>query len=372
MFLRIAAMAALGIWVYLLLARGRFWRMDVSSAGATRAGSAARVAAVIPARNEAEVIGEAVASLARQQYGGAFHIVVVDDASEDQTPEAARAAAPPERVTIIRGAPLPSGWTGKLWAVFQGIAEAKRFQPDYLLLTDADIVHPPGGLEELVAQAESGYDLVSWMVTLRCESFAERALIPAFVFFFFMLYPPAWIRSTRHKTAGAAGGCMLLRYAMLEQIGGIASIRGELIDDCALARAVKQQGGRVWLGLGAGARSIREYGTFAEIGRMISRTAFTQLRYSAALLALTVAGLAITFLFPVMAALRSSGYGIAAWALMGVAYLPVLRYYRRSMFWAPLLPLVAVFYMGATMHSAIEYWRGRGGMWKGRAQSQRR
>jgi hopene-associated glycosyltransferase HpnB len=372
MWLDIVGASALGIWLYLLLGRGGFWRMAHSAAVEKLDREPPTAVAVIPARNEADVVGRAVASLAKQTYPGAFHIVLLDDASEDATADAARAAASPELLTVIRGAPLPAGWTGKLWAVSQGVGEAARFTPDYLLLTDADIVHPPGGLRDLVALAESGgYDLVSWMVTLRCQSFAERALIPAFVFFFFLLYPPAWIRSTRHRTAGAAGGCLLIRRETLDRIGGIARIRGELIDDCALARAVKQQGGRVWLGLSAEARSIREYRTFGEIGRMVSRTAFTELRHSGLLLIGTIAGMALTYLAPPMTALAGKGFGAAAWALMSLAYIPTLRFYRRSPLWAPLLPLIAAFYLGATVHSAVAYWRGRGGMWKGRAQAVR-
>jgi hopene-associated glycosyltransferase HpnB len=296
--------------------------------------------------------------------------VVVDDASSDGTATAARSAAPSNRLTLISGAPLPSGWTGKLWAVAQGIDEASRLAPDYFLLTDADISHPPHGLSDLIAPAEhGGYDLVSWMATLHCETWAERALIPAFVFFFFMLYPPAWIRSQRHSTAGAAGGCMLIRRSVLERIGGIARIRGELIDDCALASAVKQAGGRVCLGLNSEVRSIREYGTLGEIFRMISRTAFTQLHYSVFLLLGTVAALMLTYVIPPVAALAGSWFGVTGWALMCLAYVPVLRFYHRSSSWAPFLPLVAVFYLIATIHSAQAYWRGAGGMWKGRAQA---
>ena len=369
---QLAGVAALGVWLYLILGRGGFWRMREARAVPTPLVASPSVTAVIPARNEADVVGHAVASLAVQKYSGAFRIVLVDDDSSDGTAEAARRAVPPELLTVIQATPLPPGWTGKLWAVSQGVREAEQRPSDYLLLTDADIVHPPDGLAELVTRAEdSRYDLVSWMVTLRCESLAERALIPAFVFFFFLLYPPVWIRNSRRATAGAAGGCMLIRQEMLERIGGIARIRGELIDDCAMAQAVKRQGGRVWLGLCAEARSIREYGTFGEIERMISRAAFTQLRHSVWLLAGTVAGLLLTYLAPPLLACTGNGFGIAAWALMCVAYLPALRFYRRSPLWAPLLPLVAAFYLAATVHSAISYWRGAGGLWKGRAQDQR-
>jgi hopene-associated glycosyltransferase HpnB len=236
-------------------------------------------------------------------------------------------------------------------------------------------VHPPGNLATLVVRAErQACDLVSYMATLECRTLAERALIPAFVFFFFMLYPPAWIGSARHRTAGAAGGCILIRRAVLEKIGGISRIAGNLIDDCALARAVKDAGGRVWLGLSPGTRSIRRYATFGEIGGMISRTAFTQLHYSVLLLLGTVLGLMITYVAPPLLATGASSFGSSraawlggcAWLLMSVAYVPILRYYRSAPLWAPLLPLVAAFYLGATVHSAVSHWRGRGGVWKGR------
>ena len=274
----------------------------------------------------------------------------------------------PDVFAVIRAAPLPPGWTGKPVGILAQKSTWAR--SDYLPLTDADIVHPPDNIAALVARAEGGYDLVSYMAKLKCESLAERALIPAFVFFFFFqLYPPAWIRNPRRKTAGAAGGCILIRGEMLERIGGIATIRGELIDDCALARAVKRAGGRVWLGLSEDTRSIREYATFSEIGRMISRTAFTQLRYSALLLAGTVFGLAFTYMAPVALTIAGHPLGAVAWLLMSIGYWPTLRYYGRSPLWAPLLPLIAAFYMACTVHSAVQYWRGAGGVWKGRVQA---
>jgi hopene-associated glycosyltransferase HpnB len=365
----IAAAAGVVIWVYLLLGRGGFWRMRDAAGEPRLSAPFPKVAIVMPARNEADVIGRAVASLAAQRYEGEFQIFVVDDHSNDGTADAARAACQ-EHLTVVRAAPLQPGWTGKLWAVAAGIREAQRFSPDYLLLTDADIVHPPENLRSLVAQATGGgYELVSLMVRLSCETAAERTLIPAFVFFFFLLYPPAWIRNPRRPTAGAAGGCMLIRSQVLEQIGGIERIRGELIDDCALARAVKDQGGRVWLGLCSRTKSIREYQTAGEIRRMISRTAFTQLQYSWLLLAGTVAGLLLTYVIPPITALTGKAAGGFAWVLMCVAYVPVLRFYRRSVFRAPLLPLVALFYLAATIESALAYRRGAGGMWKGRAQA---
>jgi hopene-associated glycosyltransferase HpnB len=375
MLLAAAGAVSVAAWLYLLAARGGFWLMRDARPQGVLPAAAPSVVAVAPARNEAETVSRAVASLAAQRYPGAFHIVLVDDASTDGTAEAARAAASPSILTVISGRPLPPGWSGKLWAVDQGVREAARFSPDYLLLTDADIEHPPGNLAALVARAESGpLELVSYMATLGCRRFAERALVPAFVFFFFMLYPPAWVADPRRATAGAAGGCMLVKRAALERIGGLVAIRGELIDDCALARAMKAGGGRVWLGLSAATHSLRGYAGFAEIGGMISRTAFTQLHYRAALLAGTAAGLAIAYLLPPALALAGPGgvarwLGAAAWAMMSAAWFPALRFYRRSPLWAPFLPLVAAFYLGATFHSAVSYWRGRGGMWKGRPQA---
>jgi hopene-associated glycosyltransferase HpnB len=362
-----AGALALAIWIYLLAARGGFWRMRASElrsdGQARRSTLQTLLTVIIPARNEASVIGRAVRSLSGR-------VIVVDDASTDGTADAAREAG----AHVVTARPLPAGWSGKLWAVSEGI-RLSGDSPDYWLLTDADIVHPPGAVSDLVARARSGnYDLVSYMVMLECRSFAEQALIPAFVFFFLMLYPPAWTRSAKHRTAGAAGGCILVRRDALERIGGIERIRDALIDDCALAREIKRSGGKVWLGLSARVHSIRSYTTLAEIGRMISRTAFTQLRYSWWMLAGTVAGLALTYLAPPLLTLfgppgAARGLGASAWLLMSIAYLPAVRFYRRPWFWAPLLPAIALFYMAATVHSAIAWTRGRGGMWKGRAAS---
>ena len=364
----VAAAITVLLWIYLLLGRGFFWWMQEARLPRGPA-PPRRVAVVIPARDEAQVVGQALASLAAQDYTGPFEIYLVDDHSTDGTAGIARQAG----VHVLGAAPLPDGWTGKLWALSEGVREASRLSPDYFLFTDADIVHAPGNLAGLVALAEDGgYDLTSLMVQLRCETLAERALIPAFVFFFFKLCPPRWIASAKHPTVGAAGGCILIRRAAIERIGGIAAIRGELIDDCALAAAVKRTGGRVWLGLTSATRSVREYGSFAEVGRMISRSAFTQLRYSALLLAGTILGMSATYLLPPVLLF---GYGswlaALAWLLMMAAYLPVLRLYRRSLLWAPALPLIALFYTAATVHSALRYWSGRGGAWKGRAQAAR-
>jgi hopene-associated glycosyltransferase HpnB len=366
-----AAAGAVLIWLYLVLLRGMFWRLR--EVAPLPPPVPRRVAIVIPARNEAETIGRTIASLAAQNFGGPFHIFLVDDHSVDGTAEIARNSAGPDLLTVIAAPPLSSGWTGKLWALAEGLRQAESFHPDYVLFSDADIVHAPEGLAQLVVRAEAGgYDLVSWMVKLRSEAFAEKALIPAFVFFFFMLYPPAWTENMRRRTAGAAGGCILLRSAALARMGGIAAIHGELIDDCALAKAVKSTGGKIWLGITSETRSIRGYGTFGEIGRMISRTAFWQLRHSAILLLGTIAGMFLTYMLPPLLLFTGRpivmALGALAWVLMMTAYLPSLRLYDLSPLWAPALPLVALFYTGATIHSAIRYWTGRGGEWKGRAQ----
>jgi len=277
---------------------------------------------------------------------------------------------------VIRAGPLPPGWSGKLWAISEGLKHARSLQPDYLLFTDADIIHGLNNIAELVARAETeNLDLVSLMVKLRCRSLAETLLIPAFVFFFFMLYPPAWVARRDRRTAAAAGGCILIRPSALDRIGGIAAIRDAIIDDCALARAVKQTGGNISLGVTDDTVSIRDYTTFAEIRAMISRTAFAQLHHSAWLLAGTILGMAIVYLAPPLLLLTrnplAAFFGLAAWLLMVVSYVPVLRFYGRSIAWAPLLPLVALFYLSATFDSALAYWTGRGGVWKDRVQDAR-
>ena len=364
-----AGALSVAVWLYIFIARldwGRVFTPVKTLRGAGNGRLRPTVAAIVPARNEATTLSHSLGSLACQRFSGLFRIVLIDDESEDAT-----AAIGLRYATVIRSAPRPVGWTGKLWAVSQGVAQAGA--PDYFLLTDADIVHAPDNLAGLVARAErEGYDLVSYMVELRCQSFAERALVPAFVFFFFLLYPPHWIRKPRGRTAGAAGGCMLIKREMLEKIGGISAIKSELIDDCALARAVKAAGGRIWLGASRSARSIREYPRFGDVERMISRTAFTQLRHSAWILAGTLAGLVFAYLLPPVLALMGNWYAAAAWALMSLAYLPAVRLYRQQWVWALALPAIAAFYLGCTFASAIQYWRGAGGEWKGRAQAQRR
>jgi hopene-associated glycosyltransferase HpnB len=372
------AAAPLLIWVYLLLGRGGFWRVAAHGTPVLPPPPMRDVVVLIPARNEAATIGSTVASLARQRFNGHIHIIVIDDDSTDQTAETALAAARDarvlERFTLLRGADrLPRGWTGKLWALSQGVEAAAGLPADYFLFTDADILHGPTSVASLVAEAVAhDRDLVSHMVRLPVARTAERLLIPAFVFFFCKLYPPAWIADPRRKVAAAAGGCLLIRPAALAQAGGLTAIRSHIIDDCALARLIKDSGGRIFLDLAADTRSLRGYGSAAAIGAMISRTAFAQLRHSYLLLLATLLGLFLTYLLPAFLVFSSDArllwLGLGAFLLMSLCYLPMVRFYGLSPLWSLCLPPIAAFYMGAVMHSAVQYARGRGGRWKGRVQ----
>jgi hopene-associated glycosyltransferase HpnB len=371
----VAALTAV-TWSYLVLARGSFWRIkNATPEAGNRAGFSGGIVAVVPARNEAELIGPVVTSLLNQSV--AMPVILVDDESTDGTANVARRAAEKagkaDALIVIQNKPLPTGWTGKLWSMHQGIEYARAFHPAWLMLADADVVHGPETVSNLGLIASHGhYDLVSYMVKLHCESLAEKLLIPAFVYFFFMLYPPAWIRNTRRSTAGAAGGCMLVRAQTLERAGGLEAIRGAVIDDCSLARLLKQHGGRLWIGLTDQSQSLRRYDTFSDVEHMVSRTAFYQLNHSSLLLLCTIAGMVITYLAPPLLLLTRSTLGIvmgaAAWAAMTMTYSTMVRYYRLNAAWALTLPLAALFYLGATMDSAVKYWNGSGGNWKGRVQ----
>ena len=380
-----AGVLSLAIWIYLVFARGGFWCIDPIAPAEQSAGvanpevaSAVKIAVIIPARDEADVVERAVQSLLQQTGHDTLHIFLVDDGSTDDTAQAACAAATAigqgQNLTVVPGASLPCGWSGKLWAMQQGIQQTSKTAPDFFLFTDADIEHAPNNVDKLISIAQAGaYDLASVMVKLHCQSMTEKILIPAFVYFFFKLYPPVWIANPHRPNAGAAGGCILIRPAVLEKAGGIQAIRQEVIDDCSLAARVKRNGGHLWLGASATTRSIRPYEGFSGIGRMISRSAFNQLRHSNILLFLSIVGMAVTYLFPpalVFAAHRMAPAVLAglAWLLMVISYVPVLRLYRLNPLWALALPLAAVFYVGATFHSAWKYWRGRGGEWKGRIQ----
>jgi hopene-associated glycosyltransferase HpnB len=373
------ALVTVAIWLVLWLGYAGFWRIDRHPVPPTPEEQPS-VTAVIPARNETAVIGETLHSLWRQGYPSTLHVIVVDDHSEDGTAgaarEAAREAGRQDELQLISSAQLPVGWTGKVWAMHQGVESALSLGDGarYILFSDADISHGPGSLEELVSRAEAGrYDLTSFMVRLRCESPAEKLMIPAFVFFFRMLYPFRRVNAPRHSRAGAAGGTMLVRQDALERIGGLTAIRHELIDDCSLAREIKRGGHPIWLGLSETSSSTRGYGTLGEVIRMIARTAYTQLGYSPLRLAGCVIGLSLTFLAPPLLLAFAGGWarilGGAAWMVMSLLYLPMVRFYRQSPLLAPLLPLTAVLYLSATIVSALHHHRGRGGQWKGRAQS---
>jgi hopene-associated glycosyltransferase HpnB len=378
--LLVLSILVLLIWIYLVLFHAEFWRVGRVYLPADCATQSRLVVVVVPARNEAETIGRAVSSLLRQNFAGEIRLFVVDDNSTDGTANAARAAAgvlgASDRLTVIRGDSLPADWTGKVWAMHQGWRAARESRPDYLLLTDADIEHPPDGLARLIAQAEHGpYDLTSLMVKLRCASMAEKLLVPAFVYFFFLLYPPKRISDPHNEVAGAAGGCILIRPEALERAGGFETIRSEIIDDCSLAARVKSTGGRLWLGVTRETRSIRGYTTFGNLRDMIARTAFNQLRHSSLLLAGCIAGMLLTFVAPLALVLskdvRVGWIAVTASLLMFLTYIPVLRLYRMNVLSAVTLPLAAVFYMYATFYSAVNYWRGTGGEWKGRRQDVR-
>jgi hopene-associated glycosyltransferase HpnB len=358
------ALLSLGVWLYLFFGHGGFWRSRPQLPPAMPP-ELPDVDIIVPARDESETIGAAIASLLAQDYRGRFRIILVDDNSSDDT---ATMAGKASNLQVIRLDSKPPGWSGKMWALSQGVAATSA---PVLLFSDADIVHQPEHLASLLAHLLSArLDLVSEMVHLNCTSLAERALVPAFVYFFQMLYPFAKVNSSRSTVAAAAGGTVLIRRVALERIGGIEAIKNSLIDDVALARAVKREG-LIFLGHSALAASVRRYPGFRDLWRMISRTAFTQLRYSAWLLALTLAGLTIVWLVPVWVLAFGTGWhrlwAFAACALAACSYLPTLARYGRTPAWALALPLIALFYMGATLASAVDHWRGKGANWKNRA-----
>jgi hopene-associated glycosyltransferase HpnB len=363
----------LAIWLYLLLGRDWFWQLNERD---TRGEPLQpthwpAVVAVVPARNEADVIQHSLASLLAQDYGGQLRVILVDDQSDDGTGDLARALNS-EKLTVLDGAARPPGWTGKLWAMKQGSDLAGA--PEFLWFTDADIAHSPDNLSRLVARAQSGNKvLVSLMARLSCRTAAEHFLIPAFVFFFDMLFPFGAVNDPARPIAAAAGGCMLARKSALDAAGGIDAIRHNIIDDCALARAMKVQG-PIWLGLTERAVSLRPYERLSEIRQMVLRSAYAQLDYSPLLLIGTLLGLGLIYIAPVLTALFAWEIpqlaGWMAWIIMALMFQPVLRFYRLSPLWGIGLPLIGLFYAGFTLDSALQHWSGRGGMWKGRAQAQ--
>lgn len=388
---------SLVVWLWLVFLRGRFWRIgpDIvlrcEASQPKPGGPWPPVSVVVPARNEADALPHTLPTLLRQDYPGPFHIFLVDDRSEDDTGRVAQEVAADlgagERLTVLQGRPLPQGWAGKLWALHQGIQASAATGSPYLLLTDADIAHRPGVLRALVAKAQTeDADLVSLMAMLRVESAWERLLIPAFVYFFAKLYPFRWVKAPSKATAGAAGGCLLLRREALERAGGLQPIASALIDDCALARRIKSSGrpggGRLWLGLTHDVHSLRPYHGLAGVWGMVARSAFAQLGFSPLVLAGTVLGMVLTYLVPPLAGLSGllaamagapqalawwlACTGLAAWGLMAGSYLPMVRWYRLPGLLAPLLPVAGALYTAMTVDSALRWWRGLGGAWKGR------
>ncbi|MEU2549272.1 glycosyltransferase [Streptomyces roseolus] len=383
------AFLSLAVWVWLLLGQGFFWRTDQRLPKAGPGGGHARVGAgawpgvvvVVPARDEAGVLPLSLPSLLAQDYPGRAEVILVDDGSTDGTGRlAAELAARHDGLplTVVSpGEPGP-GWTGKLWALRHGMALARARDPEFLLLTDADIAHEPDSLRRLVAAArDDGRDLVSQMARLRVTGFWERLVVPAFVYFFAQLYPFRRINAARPRATAAAGGCVLLRTETAVAAGVPDAIRTAVIDDVSLARAVRAAGGRIWLGLADRVDSVRPYPGLGELWRMVARSAYAQLRYSPPLLLGTVAGLVLVYLVPPAALVAglvtgdapAAWAGGAAWAVMAGTYVPMLRYYRLSAGTAPLLPFTAFLYLLMTVDSAVRHHQGRGGAWKGRVHS---
>jgi hopene-associated glycosyltransferase HpnB len=383
---------SLSIWLYLIFGRGWFWLSDrrIKSEAIERLNSYPNVWAIVPARNEADVISQSLTSLLQQQYAGKLAIVVVDDRSTDGTGEIARSIGSNPNLnhdlTVIFGDPLPSGWTGKLWAMEQGInyALAQDDSIDYFLLTDADIQHDLDNLHQLVTKAETeNLELVSLMVLLRCNSFWEKLLIPAFVFFFQKLYPFPLVNNPQQKIAAAAGGCILVNRRALARIGGMESLQDSLIDDCTLAAKIKnsrsiEQNTGIWLGLTKSTISLRPYPDLTTIWDMVARTAYDQLKYSPFLLVGTAIAMVLIYLVPLLSTIVGfislnwflAAFGGVAWSLMIIAYLPTLKLYDRSPLFGFCLPLIASLYTMMTLDSALRYYRGQGGAWKGRVYPQ--
>jgi hopene-associated glycosyltransferase HpnB len=362
---------ALAIWIYLLAGHGGFWQSGPilrPPAPLSPLREMPPVAIVVPARNEADSIVACLRSLLAQDYTGAFRVILVDDLSSDGTGRLADSIADP-RLTVIRGAAHPPGWSGKLWALHQAIQQAGR--TELLLLTDADIEHAPAHLTTLVTKLLADrLDMASEMVALHCASAVEHALVPPFVFFFQLLYPFAWVNDPGNPLAAAAGGTILIRAEVLARVGGLEAMRGALIDDVTLARRVKKDG-RIYLGNSRLATSIRPYKTAGDVWRMVARCAYVQLGYSPWKLAGTLAGMALVWMVPPLATLFAHGaafwLGLLGWAAMTASYMPTLKRFGLNPFWAICLPCAALFYTAATVGSALDHYRGRGVIWKQRA-----
>jgi hopene-associated glycosyltransferase HpnB len=361
----LAALCAV-LWAVFALSPLGLWRnrevLDASSA--TDDAALSEITALIPARNEAQVIEETLRALSDQ--GAGLKIIVIDDGSDDETGEKARKL--PAEIHVIESPPLPAGWSGKLWALEQG---RKLVATPYTLLLDADIRLERGVLAAMSEKMRrENIPFVSLMAAPSMLSAWEKLLMPAFVYFFKILYPFHAVNSARGTTAAAAGGCILVETAVLEQIGGFAPIRGAVIDDCALAARVKSRGFKIWLGLTHSVRSIRRYRSLEEIWDMVARSAFFELRHSVARLLLCTLALLLVYVFPVALAASANAVAralsLAALAIMFLTYVPILRFYRRSWAWAACLPVIAAFFLAMTWTSAVRYWRGEQTRWKGR------
>jgi hopene-associated glycosyltransferase HpnB len=374
---------SLVIWLFLILFWGQFWRvnhqLEANQDKDIDNNTLPTVCVIIPARNEADVIPVSLRSLLLQDYPGKFTIFLVDDQSSDGTANVAQEVAhnldKTQQLQIVTSTSLPPGWTGKLWAMEQGLQIASTLTPDYFLLTDADIEHDPSNLRRLVAKAEAQkLDLVSIMVRLRCQSFWEQLLIPAFVFFFQKLYPFSWVNNPKKANAAAAGGCILIHSEALNRIGGLQIIRQALIDDCSLAKAVKSTHGKIWLGLSTLTYSLRPYDSLKTIWDMVARSAYTQLNYSPFLLIGSLLGMTLVYLLPPIAIIFGLVLGnwiitlisFIGYLLMTFAYFPIIRFYKCSPVFAFSLPIIAFLYTSMTIDSALQHWQGRGGAWKGR------
>ena len=390
-------MISAAAWIYLVAAHGGFWLTSqrLPHGAGPVPGAWPTVAAVVPARNEAESLPVTLPALLGQDYPGDFRVFLVDDNSDDGTgviaaelgEKAARDGGAP--LTVVRGQPRPDGWAGKVWAMTQGFAAAGAQStsttalPGYVLFTDADISWAPHALRDLVRSAESDdRALVSQMALLRAETRWERVIVPAFVYFFAQLYPFRKVNDPKSRTAGAAGGCMLIKRAVLDDAGGLAKIKGALIDDVALGTLLKRHGNRTWLGLTTDIRSSRPYPDLASLWHMIARSAYVQLKYNPLLLIGTIIGLLVLYVVPVagpiaalIAALSGSTgavvaftgiAGLIGWALMTLSYVPMLRLYGLSPFRAPALPLIAALYAAMTADSARRHYSGRAVSWRGR------
>jgi hopene-associated glycosyltransferase HpnB len=364
---RVTALAAVSVaaLLWLALVWGRFWRTDQRLPSRVRPERWPTVAVVVPARDEAAMLPLTLPSLLTQDYAGPMRVIVVDDGSVDGTGATARSLG----AEAIEAGDPPPAWTGKLNALRRGIEEAP--EAEFMLFTDADIAHAPTSLSALVS-ATAGLDLVSQMARLRVRTVWERLVVPAFVYFFAMLYPFRWVNQPGSRTAAAAGGCSLVRRTALERAGGLEAVRGAVIDDVAIARLIKRSGGRIWLGLGDFVDSVRPYPRLADLWRMVARSAYSQLRYSALLLIGTVLALTAVFVVPVAALAGGAAAAIlggTAWLIMALTFVPMVRYYRQPVMLAAALPFIAVLYMLMTLDSARRHWAGKGAAWKGRTYS---